>query len=62
MAGRDAVREDISEHLQAAIDDLRRQLTRVEIWASALDGFSRPVPTYQPDNKFLLPAKSRNDH
>jgi hypothetical protein len=62
MTGRDPVREDIREHLQDAINELRIQLTRVEIWADALDGFSRPVPNYQPDNRFLLPGKARKEH
>jgi hypothetical protein len=50
--------DDIRKHLQDAINDLRRQLTRVEMWASALDGFSRPVPRYQADTEFLLPSRS----
>lgn len=53
--------EDIREHLRDAIEEMRRQLTRVEMWAGALDGFSRPVPSYQPDNTFLLPGGSRKD-
>jgi hypothetical protein len=62
MTGRDPVREDIREKLHDAIDALRIQLARVEIWADALDGFSRPVPTYRPDNRFLLPGNERSDH
>ncbi len=50
-------REQIGEQLHDAIVDLRRQLLRVEIWAEALDGFSQPVPDYQPDVRFLLPAE-----
>lgn len=58
MARQNPVGEDIRGHLQDAIEGLRRQLVRVEIWASALDGFSKPVPDYRPDSKFLLPRKS----
>lgn len=61
MPRRNPVREDIREHLQDAIEGLRGQLARVEIWASALDGFSKPIPDYQPDSKFLLPGKSHRN-
>lgn len=50
-------REHIGEQLHDAIVDLRQQLLRVELWAEALDGFSRRVPDYQPDDRFLLPAE-----
>jgi hypothetical protein len=62
MTGHDPVREEIRERLQDAIDELRIQLARVEIWADALDGFSRPIPNYKPDSRFLLPGKARKDH
>lgn len=61
MPGRDPVRDDIREHLQDAIAGLRKQLERVEVWAGALEGFSKPVPDYQPDNRFLLPARPRKE-
>jgi hypothetical protein len=62
MARRDSAREEIRERLQEAIAELRLQLSRVEIWAQALDGFSRPVPGYTPDNKYLLAGKSQKNH
>jgi hypothetical protein len=62
MTGRDPVREEIRERLQDAINELRIQLARVEIWADALDGFTRPVPNYKPDDRFLLSGKARKDH
>jgi hypothetical protein len=40
-------KEKIERQLQEAIDRLRADLVRVEIWASALNGFSRPIPEYQ---------------
>lgn len=61
MAGHD-VRDDIRAKLQAAIDDLRIQLARVEIWADALDGFSRPVPHYRPDARFVLRSRRCSEH
>ena len=53
-----AGKERIEQQLQEAIDRLRADLVRVEIWASALNGFSRPIPDYQPGNdvtRHLLP-------
>jgi hypothetical protein len=47
--------------LQSAIDGLRKDLLRVEVWAAALDGFSRPVPTYQTDEQFRLAPQRKND-
>ena len=49
--------EEINERLQDAIDGLRKDVTRVEVWATALGTFSKPVPDYQPDEKY--PARSR---
>jgi hypothetical protein len=47
-------KEEISKRLNKAIDELRKDVTRVEIWATALGSFSRPVPDYQPDEKHRL--------
>ena len=46
--------EEISERLNEAIGKLRKDVTRVEIWATALGSFSRPVPNYQPNEKHRL--------
>jgi hypothetical protein len=43
-------KERIERQLQEAIDRLRADLVRVEIWACALNDFSRPIPDYQPDD------------
>jgi hypothetical protein len=51
-------RERIERQLREAIDRLRADLALVEIWASALDGFSRPIPDYEPTDhvtRHLLP-------
>jgi hypothetical protein len=51
-------KERIERQLQEAIDRLRADLVRVEIWACALNDFSRPVPDYQPGDdvtRHLLP-------
>lgn len=47
-------REEITERLHEAIDGLRKDVTRVEIWATALSSFTQPVPDYSPNKKFEL--------
>ena len=47
-------REEINDRLHEAIDGLRKDVTRVEIWATALGSFSQPVPDYSPSKKFEL--------
>ena len=61
MTAEESVREDIRGRLHEAIKDLRQQLVRVEIWAEALDGFSKSVPDYQPNKQFSLPRRPRKD-
>lgn len=46
--------EEINDRLHEAIDGLRKDVTRVEIWATALGSFSQPVPDYSPSKKFEL--------
>lgn len=47
-------RAEIHERLYRAIDELRKDATRVEIWATALSTFAQPVPDYKPNDKFGL--------
>lgn len=61
-------REDINERLHDAIDGLRKDVTRVEVWATALGSFTQPVPDYSPSKKFELgrtdtqaPKETEND-
>jgi len=53
----DYAREQINRHLHDAIDVLRKDVWRVEIWADALRGFTMPVPTYEMDRRFDLKPK-----
>lgn len=55
----DPAREQISGRLQDAIVGVREQLRRVELWAAALDGFSRPVASAEPPTAYRLPVRSR---
>ncbi len=59
MTNSDSGRDKIVERLKAAMEQLRLDMTRVEMWAMALEGFSNPVPDYRPDHH-LLPQKSRD--
>ncbi|HWV51824.1 hypothetical protein [Pseudorhodoplanes sp.] len=54
MARKTSDPDGISEKLHEAIDGLRKDVTRVEIWATALSTFSRPIPEYRPNPKFEL--------
>ncbi len=49
MAALDPMREKISHQLQDAIDRLRADIEKVEVWAGALSGLVQPVPEYQAD-------------
>ena len=51
--------EDIRERLHQAIGQLRKDVTRVEVWATALGSFAKPVPDYQPDEKYRLGKVSK---
>jgi len=61
MSAQDPVREDIYRRLQDAIDGLRKDALRVEVWAAAMAGFAQPVPNYKPDPKYQLPKKEKKD-
>jgi hypothetical protein len=54
-------REDVSERLHEAIEGLRKDVTRVEIWATALYTFTQPVPDYRADRKFELGQPVKTD-
>lgn len=56
MSARDSVRDKINDGLRDAIAGVREQLARVELWAAALEGFSEPVPGYEPDRRHVLPS------
>jgi hypothetical protein len=54
MARKTSGPDGISEKLHEAIDGLRKDVTRVEIWATALSTFAKPVPDYRPNPKYQL--------
>lgn len=51
--------EDVIVHnLIDALERLREELDRVELWAAALGHFQDPIPEYQPGNAYILPPAS----
>jgi hypothetical protein len=39
----------LARRLADSIDRLRKEVEQVELWASAVSGFTQPVPDYEPD-------------
>jgi hypothetical protein len=50
--------EMIVHNLIEALERLREDLDRLELWTAALGCFQQPVPPYEPNNRYLLSAKS----
>jgi hypothetical protein len=50
--------EVIVHRLIDALERLREDLDKVELWAAALGHFQDPVPEYQPGNEYILPTAS----
>jgi len=44
----------IVRNLVEAMEKLRDDLDRMELWAAALDCFQHPVPDYRPDDAHIL--------
>ena len=49
--------DKIAERLQESLARLRTDIDRVELWAGALDGFSRPIPEYDAERYALAPKE-----
>lgn len=54
MAQKKSGPELVNEKLHEAIDGLRKDVTRVEIWATALSSFASAAPEYEPNPKYQL--------
>lgn len=48
----------IVRNLIEALERLRGDLERMELWAAALDSFQHPVPDYRPSDRHLLKPPS----
>jgi hypothetical protein len=49
----------IVRNLIEALERLRTDLDRMELWAAALDRFQRPIPDYHPTDQRLLDPDPR---
>ena len=43
------MQENLARHLCDSIERLQKQMEQVEFWASAVTGFTQPVPGYEPE-------------
>jgi hypothetical protein len=58
MASRGNLHDVATRHLLDAIEGVRRDLAKVELWAGAVNGLSQPVPDYDPKQcKIWLPPE-----
>lgn len=66
MSAVEPAKERIARQLMEAVERLQYDIARVELWASALGGFSQPVPDYDPSKsklgEFMLPRSSDAEH
>jgi len=51
--------ELIVRNLIEALERLREDLDRMELWAAMLDSFRHPVPEYRPGDQHLLEPQAR---
>jgi hypothetical protein len=58
-------KEIVSREFQRAVERLHDDIARVEFWADALGGFTKPIPDYDPAgsrlNAFILPPRKADD-
>lgn len=53
MKRQGSARDRITERLLEAVDQLRTDVARVDMWATALIGFSEPIPDYNLDQHMI---------
>lgn len=53
--------EMIVHNLIEALERLHQDLDRVELLTAALECFQQPVPAYEPNDKYLLSARSKSE-
>jgi hypothetical protein len=54
-------KEEMIRHLLDAVEQVRRDMAKVELWADALNGFSRPVPDYDLDKGTVWMPREQGD-
>jgi hypothetical protein len=57
-----AMKEQIAQRLREALDRVRSDLEKVDIWVGALGAFTQPIPEYELANRFKLPPAKKPDH
>jgi hypothetical protein len=50
--------EIVVHNLIEALERLRQDLDRLELWTAALGSFQQPAPLYEPSDRYLLSAKT----
>jgi hypothetical protein len=61
------VQENLARQLSESVERLQKQVEKVEFWASALTGFTRPIADYEPDTtavaRYMKPGRpAREKH
>jgi hypothetical protein len=61
------VQENLARQLSDSVERLQKQVEKVEFWASALSGLTRPVADYEPETtavaRYLKPGRpARKKH
>jgi hypothetical protein len=62
-----SVQENLARQLSDSVERLQKQVEKVEFWASALTGFTRPVAEYEPEStgiaRYMKPGRpARKKH
>jgi hypothetical protein len=55
------VEDIVVQNLVEALEQLRADLDKVELWTAALRCFQAPVPEYQPGDRYILPSTPRRE-
>jgi hypothetical protein len=55
----DPAEDVVFRNLIAALNRLREDMDRVELWTAALTHFQTPPPEYQSSDQYILPSRDR---
>jgi hypothetical protein len=67
MAAMTKVPENLARQLSDSVERLQKQVEKVEFWATALTGFTRPIAEYDPETsavaRYIKPGRpARKKH
>jgi hypothetical protein len=55
------LQENLTRQLCDSVDNLQKQVQKVEFWASAVTGLAQPVPDYEPEttaiSRYVKPGR-----